>query len=119
MSVNNQAKTREEYKRTKYEEQQKVKAEKQKAKDEKAVMKKERAQVDRTSEKVEAAPHVHKRIRIRLIPIWLRLLLLVVFTFVSLMAGTAVGYGVLGGGKVADVFKGSTWTHIQDLVDKK
>ena len=118
MSVNNQAKTREEFKRAKYEEQQKIKAEKQKAKDAKAV-KKDRAKVDRTNEKVEAAPHTYKRIRIRLIPIWLRLVLLVVFTFVSLMAGATVGYGILGGGKVTDVFKKSTWTHIQDLVDKK
>ena len=118
MSVNNQAKTREEFKRAKYEEQQKIKAEKQKAKDAKAV-KKDRAKVDRTNEKVEAAPHTYKRIRIRLIPIWLRLVLLVVFTFVSLMAGATVGYGILGGGNVADVFKQSTWTHIQDLVDKE
>ena len=118
MSVNNQAKTREEFKRAKYEEQQKIKAEKQKAKDAKAV-KKDRAKVDRTNEKVEAAPHTYKRIRIRLIPIWLRLVLLVVFTFVSLMAGATVGYGILGGGKVADVFKQSTWMHIQDLVDKE
>ncbi|MGG3560673.1 DNA-directed RNA polymerase subunit beta [Neobacillus rhizosphaerae] len=119
MSVNNQAKTREEFKRAKYEEQQKMKDEKQKAKDEKAMMKKDRVKVERTNEKVEAAPHTYKRIRIRLIPIWLRLVLLVVFTFVSLLAGATVGYGILGGGKVADVFKQSTWTHIQDLVDKK
>ncbi|MED3623894.1 DNA-directed RNA polymerase subunit beta [Neobacillus thermocopriae] len=59
-----------------------------------------------------------ERIRIRLLPIWLRLVLLVVFTVISLMAGAAVGYGVIGDGKVTDVFKTSTWTHIIDLVNK-
>jgi len=66
---------------------------------------------------VETQPK-KKRIRVRFIPIWLRLILLVVFTFVFLMAGAAVGYGMLGGGKTTDVFKASTWTHIHDLVDK-
>lgn len=59
-----------------------------------------------------------EKIRIRLLPIWLRLVLLIVFTCISLMAGAAVGYGVIGDGKAADVFKTSTWTHIIDLVNK-
>ncbi|MED4206836.1 DNA-directed RNA polymerase subunit beta [Neobacillus mesonae] len=92
-----QVNTREEYKKTKSQSVQK--------KDQK--------------EKTEAAEKVTKRIRIRLIPIWLRLILLVVFMVVGLIGGTVVGYGVLGGGKVADVFKQSTWTHILDLVDKE
>ncbi|GHI01559.1 DNA-directed RNA polymerase subunit beta [Neobacillus kokaensis] len=69
--------------------------------------------------KPEAADVPAKRIRIRLIPIWLRLLLLVIFMVIGVVAGAVVGYGVLGGGKVADVFKESTWTHIIDLVDKE
>ena len=60
-----------------------------------------------------------KQVRVRLIPIWLRLLLLVVCIFISLAAGAAVGYGMLGNGKTMDVFKLSTWTHIHDLVVKK
>jgi hypothetical protein len=70
-------------------------------------------------QETQAAAIPNKRIRIRLIPIWLRLVLLVVFTFVSLVAGAAVGYGVIGDGKPADVLKESTWTHIRDLVNKK
>jgi hypothetical protein len=109
MSVNNlsqeQAKTREEYKKAKYEAEQKINA-----KDAKA----DRAEVETKSD-----PQKFKRIRIRLIPVWLRLVLLVVFTFISLTAGAAVGYGILGDGKVADVFKQSTWTHIRDLVNKE
>lgn len=65
------------------------------------------------------AENANKRIRIRIIPIWLRIVLLVIFTGVFMVAGAAVGYGVLGNGKAGDVLKGSTWTHIIDLVEKK
>lgn len=69
--------------------------------------------------KAEMVAHPKKkRIRMRLIPIWLRTILLVVLVSISLVAGATVGYGTIGGGKVADVFKMSTWTHIQDLVVK-
>ncbi|MBM7652626.1 DNA-directed RNA polymerase subunit beta [Neobacillus cucumis] len=64
-------------------------------------------------------PQVHKRVRVRLIPIWLRLVLLLVSVVICLIAGSAVGYGMLGGGNVGDIWKESTWTHIVDLVDKK
>ncbi|MCM3729634.1 DNA-directed RNA polymerase subunit beta [Neobacillus cucumis] len=64
-------------------------------------------------------PQAQKRVRIRLIPVWLRLVLLLVSVFICVTAGAAVGYGMLGGGNVGDVFKESTWTHIIDLVDKK
>jgi len=107
MSVNNlnqqQARTREEYKKAKHDTEKKSNEGKKAVKEDKA----------------KAAARKNKRIRIRLIPIWLRLLILVVLIFVSVVAGAAVGYGMLGGGEVADIFKASTWTHIQDLVDKK
>jgi hypothetical protein len=70
-------------------------------------------------EKVEVHRPERKKIRVRMFPIWLRLVLLIVFVFIFLMAGAAVGYGVIGSGNAFDVFKVSTWTHIQDLVDKK
>ncbi|QIZ05726.1 DNA-directed RNA polymerase subunit beta [Priestia megaterium] len=66
----------------------------------------------------ETAPVSYQRIRIRLIPIWLRLVLLVVMAIFCVTAGAVVGYGLLGGGKVAEVFQESTWTHIIDLVQK-
>jgi hypothetical protein len=79
-------------------------------------IKKEKSDSQKTVEEVRPAT---KRVRVRLIPIWLRLILLVISIFICVMAGSAVGYGMLGGGKIADVFKESTWTHIIDLVDKK
>jgi hypothetical protein len=60
-----------------------------------------------------------KRIKARLIPIWLRLVILVCLIIICVTAGAMVGYGALGGGKATDILKESTWTHIQDLVDKK
>lgn len=106
MSVNNvnqeQVQTREQYKKAKLESFQTGEVKEKSAK----------------MTKTEASVQVNKRIRIRLIPIWLRLFLLVVFVAISVMAGAAVGYGVLGDGKPADIFKESTWTHIRDLVEK-
>ena len=83
--------------------------------------KQEVLQTTKVVEKTDSAPapQANKRVRIRLIPIWLRLVLLVVSVFICVTAGAAVGYGMLGGGNVGDVFKESTWTHIIDLVDKK
>ncbi|KAA0548565.1 DNA-directed RNA polymerase subunit beta [Bacillus sp. BGMRC 2118] len=65
----------------------------------------------------EESPNV--KIRIRLFPIWLRLIIIVLAMAVSLFAGVAVGYGVIGSGEVKDAFKESTWTHVLDLVNKK
>jgi len=98
---NGQVRTREEYKKAKQEAVQKTKAEKPK----------------KTS--AEPTPNADKRVRIRMIPIWLRLVLLVASVMICVMAGAAVGYGMLGGGNVGDVFKESTWTHILDLIDKE
>jgi hypothetical protein len=96
MSVNHlnhqQVKSREEYKKTKEEESKKT-----------AVVR----------------PSTYKRVRIRLIPIWLRVVLLVVMIVVSAIGGAAIGYGILGDGQAGDVLKKSTWTHILDLIEKK
>jgi len=60
-----------------------------------------------------------QHLRARLIPVWLKLLLLIVSCAVFLMAGAMVGFSFVGNGKASEVFKVSTWTHIQDLIDKK
>ena len=41
------------------------------------------------------------KIRIRLIPIWLRVIMIIGLIFVSMTLGAAIGYGVLGDGKAA------------------
>lgn len=59
------------------------------------------------------------RIRIRLIPIWLRLVIIILLLSFSLMSGMMVGYGVIGDGKPMDALKQSTWTHIVDIINKE
>lgn len=55
-------------------------------------------------------------IKKRLIPIWLRLLIVAVLLVLSMIAGMIVGYGVIGDGKPMDALKISTWEHLVDLV---
>lgn len=57
-----------------------------------------------------------RRIRIRLIPLWLRLILIVLLIAASVILGAMFGYGVIGEGEAMDVFKKSTWTYIKDLI---
>jgi uncharacterized membrane protein len=59
-----------------------------------------------------------KRIRIRLIPIWVRILLVLFFMAVSALAGLVIGYGVIGKGNPEDALNKATWQHISDLVEK-
>jgi hypothetical protein len=60
-----------------------------------------------------------KWVRIRLLPIWLRIILFVVLLAGSLIGGAMIGYGVIGDGKPMDVFEKSTWQHIVDIVMKE
>ncbi|HET7522286.1 MAG TPA: DNA-directed RNA polymerase subunit beta [Bacillales bacterium] len=58
------------------------------------------------------------RYRVRLIPIWLRLLIVLVLFAASLTVGAMVGYGVVGKGDPMDVFHKHTWVHIYNVVYK-
>ncbi|WP_019153925.1 DNA-directed RNA polymerase subunit beta [Robertmurraya massiliosenegalensis] len=58
-----------------------------------------------------------KRIRIRLIPLWLRILLIALLLVASVILGAMFGYSVIGNGEAKDVFEKSTWTHILDLIE--
>ena len=60
-----------------------------------------------------------KRVRVRIIPIWLRTIIVAVLIFLSVIAGATVGYSFMGGGNAKDIFDKSTWTHIIDLVEKE
>lgn len=75
--------------------------------------------LEATKEEKEQSVKKGKRIRLRLIPIWLRVIIVVLLMGLSSLTGAAIGYGVLGNGNAIDVFKPSVWTHIVDLVDKK
>lgn len=59
-----------------------------------------------------------RRPKFRLIPIWLRLLIVTLLLVVSMTIGLMVGYGVIGDGKASDILKISTWNHLVDLIEK-
>ena len=104
-SSNNMVQTRDQFKNAA------TKEEKELTRAEKRKLKKQ--------EKAEALLSGRKRIKIRLFPIWLRILLVLFFLTASIIAGAMIGYGVIGDGKPTDVFKKSTWAHIIDIVNKK
>lgn len=60
-----------------------------------------------------------QRLRRRLIPIWLRLVIVFVLVLLSGMIGAMVGYGVIGEGNAWDALKPATWQHMIDLVEKQ
>ncbi|KYD07047.1 hypothetical protein B4102_1992 [Heyndrickxia sporothermodurans] len=70
-------------------------------------------------EKVKASTKEKRKVRVRLIPIWLRVIIVIFTLFISLILGVIIGYGVIGDGKPMDALKKSTWSHIIDLVNKK
>lgn len=58
-------------------------------------------------------------VRVRLLPIWARVLLVLILMVVSTIAGLIVGYGVIGSGEPKDALEKTTWQHIIDLVEKE
>ncbi|KKK39020.1 hydroxymyristoyl-ACP dehydratase [Mesobacillus campisalis] len=73
----------------------------------------------KTAKKQQPKVEKRQRIRVRLIPIWLRVILVIVLLALSIIAGAAFGYGVMGNGNPKEIFEKSTWTHILDLVEKR
>lgn len=57
-----------------------------------------------------------KWVRIRLLPIWLRIILVLVLLIITVIIGTLIGYSVIGDGSPSDLFKVETWTHITDII---
>ncbi|PID15323.1 hypothetical protein CSV63_08165 [Sporosarcina sp. P34] len=58
-------------------------------------------------------------VQVRMIPIWLRLLLILLLVVLAAIAGTMVGFSVIGDGQAGDVFKKETWQHIFDIMNGK
>ena len=60
-----------------------------------------------------------KKPRRRIFPIWLRIIVVLLFSVVALVAGLMIGYGIIGDGLPTDVLKFETWQHIIDIVNKE
>ncbi|WP_416147734.1 DNA-directed RNA polymerase subunit beta [Salipaludibacillus sp. HK11] len=78
--------------------------------DEKQMSKREQRRKDRKREKKKPG-------RIRLIPIWVRLVLLIAVLLGSAILGAMIGFGIIGdGGNPRDVLEEDTWFHIYDMI---
>ena len=64
----------------------------------------------------QAKPKTRKWVQIRLLPIWLRVILVLLLLVVAAVVGAMFGYGYLGEGSPGDVLKKETWMHIWDIV---
>jgi len=81
-------------------------------------MSEEKKQETNEQEQAGKRQRFHKQDRVRLFPIWLRLVIVVALIAVSTIAGAVIGYGVIGDGNPLDALKWSTWQHIVDIVGK-
>lgn len=52
----------------------------------------------------------------RIFPIWLRIIVVFLLSFLALIAGLMIGFSVLGNGNAFDVLEFQTWQHILDIV---
>lgn len=58
-------------------------------------------------------------VQIRIIPIWLRLILIILLIAIVAVIGLQIGYSYIGDGNPEDVLKRTTWTHIIDIIKGK
>ena len=67
----------------------------------------------------EPATEGQKRrwVQIRLVPIWLRIILVLLLFIIVTAIGLVFGYSVIGEGESGDALKWSTWKHILDIVN--
>lgn len=57
-----------------------------------------------------------KKLRVRVFPVWLRLIVILVLCVIALVGGAMMGYGIIGKGDPLNVFDIKTWTHIRDII---
>ncbi|MBO0601154.1 DNA-directed RNA polymerase subunit beta [Sporosarcina sp. E16_3] len=58
-------------------------------------------------------------VQIRILPIWLRVILVLLLLAGAAYLGALVGYSSIGDGDSSDVFKKETWMHIMDIINGK
>lgn len=59
------------------------------------------------------------KVRLRLIPIWLRIIIVMLLFLVAVIVGLVIGYSVIGDGAAPDVLKLETWQHLLDIINGK
>ncbi|MCG5102691.1 DNA-directed RNA polymerase subunit beta [Oceanobacillus alkalisoli] len=58
-------------------------------------------------------------LRVRVFPIWLRIIIVIILAIFALVAGLMIGFGIIGDGNPIDALKVETWRHIIDIVIKE
>jgi len=58
-------------------------------------------------------------VQIRLIPIWLRIVIVLILVVGAAALGAMFGFSVIGEGNAMDIFKRETWQHIFDIMNGK
>jgi cobalamin biosynthesis Mg chelatase CobN len=84
-----------------------------------AGMRADQKETAQNEEKKTRAPRKKKRTpkpRLRLIPIWLRILIAIVLIGGCFILGLMFGFGVIGNQEPAEVIKPETWYHIIDFI---
>ncbi|WP_081464490.1 DNA-directed RNA polymerase subunit beta [Sporosarcina newyorkensis] len=71
------------------------------------------------SEQPETPVGELKWVRVRMFPIWLRILILLVSIAIAAILGAIIGFSVVGDGSSGDVFQKETWKHIFDIMNGK
>nr|WP_033445792.1 DNA-directed RNA polymerase subunit beta [Ornithinibacillus scapharcae] len=61
----------------------------------------------------------NRKPRLRIFPIWARIIVVSVLSVIALAVGLMIGYGGLGDGEPRDALKWETWQHIIDIVKKE
>ncbi|MFD1416337.1 DNA-directed RNA polymerase subunit beta [Oceanobacillus jeddahense] len=56
--------------------------------------------------------------RLRIFPIWLRIIVILIFAVTAFVIGLMIGFAVLGDGSPLEVLRLETWQHIIDIVNK-
>ncbi|BAK17784.1 hypothetical protein SSIL_3361 [Solibacillus silvestris StLB046] len=59
------------------------------------------------------------KVRLRLIPIWLRIIIVILLFLVAVIVGLVVGYSGIGDGAASDILKWETWQHLLDIINGK
>lgn len=72
---------------------------------------------ERKEEQVEKKEKKTFWVQIRLLPIWLRIILVLLLLVGAAALGLYVGYSVIGDGSPGEIFKKETWTHITDIIN--
>ncbi|AWE06318.1 DNA-directed RNA polymerase subunit beta [Lysinibacillus sp. 2017] len=58
-------------------------------------------------------------VQLRIIPIWLRVILVIILWIVIAAVGLTIGYSSLGDGQAKDALKWGTWQHLLDIMNGK